>query len=316
MNIWIGIDIGGTKCAVLAGTDEGEILEKIRFGTAGKEETIAKILAAAEQMKAEYPGARAVGISCGGPLDAARGVILCPPNLPGWIDVPIVENCENALNLPTFLCNDANACALAEWKHGAGRGTKHMIFLTFGTGLGAGLILNGALYEGANGNGGEIGHLRLRARGPVGFGKAGSFEGFCSGGGIARQGIAKAKAVLAAGGSLPYCRSEEDLPKITAKLLADYAREGEPIAKSVYDTCAERLGEGLSLLVDAFNPERIVIGSVFARTEDLLRGGMEKVMRRECIPESLAACRVVAAELGDAIGDLAALTVASEGFRK
>ena len=97
-----------------------------------------------------------MGISCGGPLDASSGVILSPPNLPGWDNVKIVQMIEEKFGVPCGLQNDANACALAEWRFGAGKGTKNMIFLTFGTGMGAGLILDGKLYAGTNGMAGEI----------------------------------------------------------------------------------------------------------------------------------------------------------------
>ena len=129
-----------------------------------------------------------IGISCGGPLDSRRGVIMGPPNLPGWDDVYIVRQIENHYGVQAHLQNDANACAVAEWKFGAGRGKQNVVFMTFGTGLGAGLILDGKLYSGTNDNAGELGHIRLDRFGPVGFGKAGSFEGFCSGRRIARFG--------------------------------------------------------------------------------------------------------------------------------
>lgn len=137
-----------------------------------------------------------IGISCGGPLDAERGIIQTPPNLPLWKDVPICAILEQQFCIPTRLQNDANACALAEWRFGAGRGTKNMMFITFGTGFGAGLILNGQLYSGTNGNAGEIGHIRLAEYGPSGYGKIGSYEGFCSGSGIAQIGQTMVREAL------------------------------------------------------------------------------------------------------------------------
>lgn len=142
---------------------------------------------------------RSVGISCGGPLDPVRGIIQSPPNLPGWCDVPITEIVRAKTGVPVFLQNDANACALAEWRFGAGRGTQNMVFLTFGTGLGAGIIVNGGILNGASGMAGECGHVRLASDGPVGYGKAGSFEGFCSGGGLARQGREAAEKAILSG---------------------------------------------------------------------------------------------------------------------
>ena len=112
----------------------------------------------------------AVGISCGGPLDSKKGLILSPPNLPGWDNVPVTKLLSEALQVPAFLQNDADACAIAEWRFGAGQGCENMVFLTFGTGLGAGLILNGKLYQGASGMAGEVGHLRLFDNGHIGYG--------------------------------------------------------------------------------------------------------------------------------------------------
>ena len=300
----LGIDIGGTKCAVTLGED-GKILKKESFPTKECKQTITKLLDLAEKMgKAD-----AVGISCGGPLDSNRGIIMSPPNLPGWDNIPITSLFEQRLKIPAYLQNDANACALAEWRFGAGRGTRNMVFLTFGTGLGAGLILNGRLVDGANGMAGEIGHVRLTDGGPVGYGKAGSAEGYCSGGGIARLGRTLAAEALARGEALPYCKTEEELENITAKLLADYAREGEALAKRVYDLSGEMLGRTLSVIIDLINPEKIVIGSIFARAEDLLRPNMERGLKKEAIPLSLSVCEIVRAELGEEIGDLAALAV-------
>lgn len=311
----IGLDIGGTKCAVTLGFGESDakpqILSREEFATSGLtwQEVLKNFSKAIERLRADHAIA-SIGISCGGPLDSERGIIQSPPNLPGWDNVEIVRYFQEAFHIPARLQNDADACALAEWKYGAGKGTRNMVFLTFGTGLGAGLILNGKLYSGTNGNAGEAGHIRLARTGPTGYGKKGSFEGFCSG-----QGIAKLGAMLAerekAKGSLPkiteVCGGAD---KITAKHLAEFARRGDPFAKKVYRICSEKLGEGLSILVDFLNPEVIVIGGVFMRSHDLFLPYMERVMKRECLKESLRVCRVVPAALGENIGDYAALAIA------
>ena len=300
----IGVDIGGTKCAVVCG-DQSGVVRKIRFETTTKDETIQNIINAIR----ELGGGSSIGISCGGPLDSKKGLILSPPNLIGWDEVPIVKIMEDTFGVPAYLCNDADACALAEWQYGAGKGTENMIFLTFGTGMGAGLILGGRLYSGTCGMAGEIGHVRIAPFGPTGYGKLGSFEGFCSGGGIAQLGKTFALQRLQRGETLPYCKNKGELDGITAKVLAEYAREGDETALAVYRYCAERLGEGLSILVDVLNPQRIVIGSIFARAEDLLREPMEAVLKREALSYSLGACEIVPAALGEAIGDYAALAV-------
>lgn len=305
---YIGVDIGGTKCAVTLGEGKN-IRKKIRFATGEADATVRRLCEAVTEMGA----ADAVGISCGGPLDEARGRILSPPNLPGFDDVPITDILSRAAGCPAYLLNDANACALAETRYGAGCGAQNTVFLTCGTGFGGGIVLDGRLVRGANGNAGEIGHVRLSPRGPVGYGKHGSAEGFCSGGGIRRLALSRLRTELAAGRTTPYCRGEEDFPAVNAALLAEYARQGEPVARGVYDTCAARLGQTVALLVDLLNPEVIIIGSIFVRAEDLLRPGMERVLVREALPASRAVCRVVPAALGESLGDVAALTVAEEG---
>ncbi|MBR7161570.1 MAG: ROK family protein, partial [Clostridia bacterium] len=131
----IGVDIGGTKCAVVLG-DENGIARKIRFETKGHEETVSEIQKAIIALGGK---ADAIGISCGGPLDAKKGLIQSPPNLIGWDNIPITRILSEAFGIPAYLCNDADACALAEHRFGIGRGTENMIFLTFGTGMGAGL---------------------------------------------------------------------------------------------------------------------------------------------------------------------------------
>ena len=314
MEVYLGIDIGGTKCALVIGDAQGEVLQKVRFETTDKDETLARIMQTAGELisLAEMQGntVRAIGVSCGGPLDSRAGLIQSPPNLPGWDNVPIVQMLKDAFGLPCALCNDANACALAEYCLGAGRGCESMVFLTFGTGMGAGLVLGGKLYVGANDNAGEIGHVRLAPDGPVGYYKKGSFEGFCSGGGLAQLGASYAKDAMQRGIPCSFCKSEDELDKITAKALAKAADAGDEVALAVWDKCAEMLGQGLALLVDVINPERIVIGSIYARSGHLLQEGMQRALAREALPAALAACEIVPAALTESVGDKAALCVA------
>lgn len=185
-----------------------------------------------------------------------------------------------------------------------------MVFLTCGTGMGAGLILDGRLYSGSNGNAGEIGHVRLAPTGPVGFGKAGSFEGFCSGTGIALLGRSLIRERQSRGEATPY--DALDVDALTVKELAAFARDGEAIALETFRISGEKMGEALSILIDVLNVDRIVIGSVFARCEDLLRAPMERRIAGEALDISAAVCRVVPAALGEQIGDIAAMAVAME----
>jgi len=306
---YLGVDIGGTKCAVSVADETGRILNKEVFETAGPDETLALLLDAGRVLLKGDP-VKAVGISCGSPQDSARGLFLEPPNLPGWKEVPVTEIFSKAFGAPAYLMNDANACALAEWKFGAGKGTKNMIFLTFGTGLGAGVILDGKLYEGTSDSAGETGHIRLAEDGPVGYGKAGSFEGFCSGGGLAKLGQIYAKKALSEGKPAAYCPTEADLPGVTAKSIALAAKAGDETAKEVYRACGRRFGQGLSVLIDLFNPEVIVAGSIYARSGDLLQEEMERVIREEALPQNASVCRILPAALGESLGDVAAVTVA------
>lgn len=319
---WMGLDIGGTKCAVLLATVDGGIhlKDKLRFETQserGFEPVYAQLTETMDEILRKngltYADLNAVGVSCGGPLDSRRGAVLCPPNLPGWVNIPLKAMLEERCGVPVYLQNDANACALVEWKLGAGRGCSDMIFLTMGTGMGGGIIAEGKLLRGCTDMGGEIGHLRLEKEGPVGFGKAGSFEGFTSGGGIQRQARALTEKMVREGRTPAWVRDGHGPEEADAKLLAAYARTGDADAKAFFDHIGTMLGKGLALLTDTLNPEKIVIGSIFVRCEDLLRPAMEAELKREAIPFSLEGVQVVPAQTGETLGDLASIMAALYG---
>lgn len=259
--LYIGIDMGGTKCAVVAGHADGKILRRIAFPSgkdAHPDEFLPRFYEAIDALLREYNGGAApaaVGVSCGGPLDTRRGVIQAPPNLPLWDEVPICALLSERYGCPAYLQNDANACAIAEWRFGAGRGTRNMVFLTFGTGLGAGLILDGRLYEGTNGMAGEAGHLRLAADGPEGYGKRGSFEGFCSGGGLRRLGAQRLRQLRAEGGDAGFWPAPRAAEAVTAKDICTAAQAGDGTAQAIVEESAAYLGMGLSVLIDLFNPD-------------------------------------------------------------
>ncbi len=317
----LGFDIGGTKCAVILGLGEKPenhedlIIDKITFPTnvtRGWQAIVDEMITSADTILARHgitdPKNELVGIgiSCGGPLDSKKGTINCPPNLPDWDNVPICELFREHFGIRPNLQNDANACAVAEWKFGSGYGTENMIFLTFGTGMGAGLILDGKLYSGTNDMAGEVGHIRLSPDGPEGYGKRGSFEGFCSGGGIARlAGIMIKNSREQGEESSLFYESE-----ITAKTVAIAARNGDALAQKIYDTCAEKLGMGLSILIDILNPEVIVIGSIYSRSSDLFDDIINNVINKEALCHSREVCKILPAALGDSIGDYAALGLA------
>ncbi len=314
-DIYIGLDIGGTKCSVVVGDNSFSIRRKIVFETRterGYEKILEEFKQNMRLILNEFRdyNLKRIGISCGGPLDSKKGMLYSPPNLPGWDNVPVTAIFSEEFGVETALQNDANACALAEWLMGAGQGTSNMIFLTFGTGMGGGLILNGRLYSGTNDLGGEVGHIRLAKDGPVGFGKAGSFEGFCSGGGIAQ--LAKSIVSDRLDNNLPvgFCPSADKIGEIDTKMVALAAVAGDQVALEIIETASAYLGLGLSILIDILNPECIVIGSIYARNEMLFKQLIEPVLKKEAIPAALEVCRIVPAELGDSIGDYAALCVA------
>ena len=182
-----------------------------------------------------------------------------------------------------------------------------MIFLTFGTGLGAGLIMDGRLYVGANDMAGEIGHIRIADDGPEAYGKKGSFEGFCSGAGITRLAKMIVRREIEAGKSVAFC---SDIEELNPKIVADAAKAGDETALEIYRICGEHLGKGLAILIDILNPERSVIGSVFARQRDLIWRFCEPVLKREALGAALNVCQVLPAALGESVGDIAALAVA------
>ena len=297
----IGLDIGGTKCALSTGEcGDGsiKILSREEFPTAGLSwrqvlEEFARRIDQLSTLNSQPSTFSSIGISCGGPLDSRRGVILSPPNLPGWDDVPVVKFFEERFHVPTALQNDANACALAEYLYGSGRGVKNLVFMTFGTGLGAGIIIDGKLYSGTNDNAGEIGHIRLAPTGPVGYNKEGSAEGFCSGAGIAR--LAKIRKGL----------------DLTAKEIFARVRAGDADCTEVFRESAEKLATILAFTIDILNPEVIALGGVFMRNADLFMPIVDPILAREALPLARSVCRIVPAALGESIGDYAALAVAS-----
>jgi glucokinase len=298
-----GLDIGGTKCAVARTDEDGVPRELARIATSTPADTLAALYAAIERSGVD--GDAVFGVSCGSPLDARTGVILSPPNLPGWDRVRIVEDLVRRFGGEAYLMNDANAGALAEWTYGAAVGCRNVVFLTFGTGMGAGLILDGRLFEGASGHAGEVGHLRLADDGPVGYGKAGSFEGLCSGGGIAQ--LARDAAQERDGRVAFHPGSIDD---ITAWHVAQAAEHGDATARSLFAAVGESLGRGLAVLVDVLNPEIIVLGSIYVRCREFIEPAMQQALEREALPQALRDCRVVPAALGEALGNYAAVTVA------
>ena len=308
---FLGIDIGGTKSAVVIGDDRGAIIDKVSFPTEepkGPEQCIERLLQTSEHLISKH-GIRitATGVACGSPLDPDLGIIQSPAQLQSWKDVEITKIFQDRFLVPAFLDNDANAGALAEFCFGAGKGCKHMAFLTFGTGMGAGFVLNGDIYRGANCYAGEVGHIRLEADGPVGCRKAGSFEGFCSGAGIAQ--IARAELKTFDGISILG-------PNPTTRDVGEAAAKGDRLALQVFEISGRYLGKALAIMLDTLNLERIIIGSIFLRCEKFIRPAMEEALREEALPQVISVCKILPAGLGESVGDYAALSVAYNQMRK
>jgi len=260
---------------------------------------------------AEGASLAGIGVSFGSPLDATSGIIQAPPNLSTWVDVPIVKILRDEFGCPVHLENDANAGAVAEHRFGAGQGARNIVFLTMGTGFGAGIILDGRIYQGTNGNAGEIGHVRLTPDGPIGYHKAGSAEGWVSGGGLAQWAAVAIDAARKAAESSLLLDLAPDQP-VTARDIGIAAEKGDALAQHIITQCGEKLGHALAILVDILNPDRIVIGGLAMRLGDRLLEPARRTLSQEALAHSVAVCQVVPAALGESIGDVAALCIAMD----
>jgi glucokinase len=313
----VGIDIGGTKTAVMLSAQPPEVLSRRQFPTRpalGSERALHLIESTIRELLAErgvdQSAIERIGISCGGPLDPVQGIIQAPPNLATWVDVPIKAIFEKAFQAECRIENDANAGAVAEHRFGAGKGCQNMVFLTMGTGLGAGIIIEGRLYRGANDFAGEVGHIRLTRSGPEGYHKKGSAEGWASGGGMVQVAPLAVAAALKKKRQTSLAKLYRAGKPITAKDIAVAAHQGDAVALGILRSTGERLGAVLAILVDLLNPDRIVIGGLAMRLGDLLLDPARRVINREALPVPARTCQVVPAALSESIGDAAALCIA------
>ncbi|MCA9321974.1 MAG: ROK family protein [Planctomycetes bacterium] len=313
MNEYLGIDIGGTKLAVCRGRADGTITASHRFPTADTPEPRSacdrlaeSLLAIAADLDPETP----VGVSAPGPLSSAEGCLLNPPNMPLWHDFDLRSALEVRLARPVAIMNDANAAAAAEWRWGAGRGTQTMVFFTMSTGMGAGLVVGGRLHQGASELAGEVGHTRVAPDGPVGFGRRGSLEGFCSGPGI-RQ-LAVAHLHQARHGNQPSLlfRDDRDYRLVDMPEIGSAARAGDAVALEVFEEVGRRLGDYCSGLVDLLNPDAIVVGTIGRLFAEFILPTTRRVIDESVHPRAARQVQLLPAALGDATGDLASIAVA------
>ncbi len=303
----LGLDIGGTKTACVEGTSDAHILQRSEFETRAAEpfaRTFPTLIAHAHALIDNATRAsrsiRAISVSIGGPLRIEEGFLINPPHLPGWHTIPLKAELARAFpGLPVFVEHDGNAGALAEFHHGVGKGRanlQHLVFLTFGTGIGGGFIVNGHILRGATDTAGEIGHWRLAEDGPLGFGKRGSWESFASG-----QGLVE----LAAEMFPARWTAQAPIRSLVEAMLRD-----DPDALAVAAVAGKWMGRGLALLIDALNPQIIVFGSLGVVLGERILGPARQVIAQEALPQAAAACELLPAALGSRIGDVAALMAA------
>lgn len=311
----IGIDLGGTKISTGLVRNDGKIIARDYQQTRaaeGQAAVIERVLDGARRVIAQAEIGRsqaaAVGIGAPGPLDIAAGVVVAPPNLPGWERVPLKQLIEDDLGITTFLENDANAAALGEYHFGAGRGVEHMIYITVSTGIGGGLILDGKLYHGASGMAGEIGHITIKPGGPLcGCGNRGCLEAMASGTAIARR---ARERVTSGASTLIAGLAEGDPQRITAKLVAEAASQGDAEAQEILAEAMDYLGIGVANLVNLFNPQLIVIGGGLMNIGEKLFRPVRRAIDQHTFPPATQAVKVVPAALGDDAGMLGAAAVA------
>jgi glucokinase len=300
----LGVDLGGTKISLSLWEGDARLAVERWPTLEPRGANIERVVRLARSWLDARSGAEiaAIGVSGGGPVDSARGVLLSMPNRRGWEEAPVVAELEAALGAPAAIENDANACALAEWLFGAGRGSRHMAFLTCSTGIGAGLILDGRLFRGRDGLAGEIGHLVLIPGGELApSGGRGTLEAYASGAGIARR------LAERAGG-------DPDAPR-TAKDLVDRARAGDAFSRAFLAETGAYLGHALSHLVYILNLEVIVLGTIAVGAGDLLLEPVRAALREHLWPILYRGLRVLPAALGADLGDRAAAAVGSERLR-
>jgi glucokinase len=306
----LAIDIGGTKLAAGILDADGRILfrgEVPTLAAEGPDRVLERTARLArdllDKLGPTAAAIRRIGVGCAGPIDRRAGLILNPPNLPGWVRVPLVEYLEKTLGRPAILENDANAGALGEFRYGAGRGAQSLVYLTVSTGIGGGIILDGKIWHGLKDGAGEVGHMTLVPDGPLcGCGNRGCLEALASGPSIARR----ARELLERGRSSRL----RDLPGFTAAEVARLAREGDPVAVEVWEDTVKYLGLGVGAIVTILAPERVVLGGGVAEAGDFLFEPLRREVRRQVKLVAVESVPILPSALGRDVGILGAAAVA------
>ncbi len=308
MSSAIGIDLGGTKVAAGLVDGDGTLRERAEapFAAGPVDGLISEIA----RLVDGYEGTLPVGIGVAGIIDYEAGRYLYGPNT-GFQDLDLVEMLGKALGRPVFMDNDANCAAWAEHRFGAGRGTRHFLCVTLGTGVGGGIVVDGRPYRGARGGAAEIGHVLVDPDGPVcGCGRRGCWEQYASGQALMR---AAREGLPGVSGGLLREWTGGDPDRLTGPLITDAAREGDPFAQGIVDDLGRWIGWGLASLVNILEPERIAIGGGLVREWDLLEPlSREAMLERVEAPGHRQVPEVVAAQLGPEAGIVGAALLALE----
>lgn len=318
MNL-LGIDIGGTKTAVCLGNDRGEILASKRIPTtsesieAYRHQLLELCHGVVEKANMRPEMLDAIGISAPGPMDCKRGLLIAPPNNPGWKDVPITAMVQKSFKAPVFLNNDANACALAELLFGEYRGVQNLIYLTFSTGMGGGIIVNGELIQGSTDTGGEVGHQVLDREGPqCGCGQKGCWEAYVGG----RMVAERLKAKIRAGGiSTSIVEKAGGIDKINIQAFEAAAREGDRFALAEWDEFTDRVAQGIGGLIMVLNPDVVILGTIGIHAGEFVMGPIRDKLPKYAWEWPLRACKIAPSSLGGKIGELSGLAVAATGLK-
>ena len=307
----IGVDLGGTRMRVALLDEGGHLLQRTEDLTRAHEGPDVVIPRLLDLIASLIPGggqlpALAIGISAPGPIDAASGVIMSPPNLPGWVDVPLCRIIQDRFGIPAYLGNDANVAALAEVYHGAARGHKDAIYITVSTGIGGGIVLDGRLVEGAEGLGGEIGHMIIL----VEDGRVSDLEREAAGPALARRAVARIQA-----GETSQITDlvNGDLEAVAGKTVGQAAVAGDSLALDVVRRAGRIVGYGIVSLMHLLNPTIFVIGGGVSTLGELLFDPMREAVRQHVMaPAYWERTTIVPAGLGEDVAIIGAATLARQ----
>ncbi|MEE4195094.1 MAG: ROK family protein [Anaerolineae bacterium] len=308
MNTYISVDVGGTQIRVAVYPEAGiQPLRIKKVKTVGKGTPLERLIATIHEMWTETGSedqVKAIGICVPGPVDYANGIITFCANLEGWENLPMRDILQQEFGVPVFIGNDANVAAIGEWKFGAGRGHKDVVYLTISTGIGGGVIVDERPMLGHQGLATELGHVHLEADShyPCGCGQFGHLESFSSGTGIAYY--ANEQLELGRESSL------QGKGKVTAKDVAEAAKAGDPLAVETFARASKYLAMGVVNYLHIFNPSAIIFGGGVASTGDLLLGPVKKMMPKLVYSQTyLEGLHFAQAELGDDVGLLGGLAL-------